>query len=354
MRAETEETIHLENQLCICELNLKLNKEEAYGTKLTITDGSHTYAIVPSDPDGVDKFTVALIPVSGQNFEFTVSTGKKNLKYSYYKELSEILSSETEALGKFVTADGKVWTREGEEAIEYFRKSNGVTLFRNKYYKLDLNVHNVGTVYPIGIIAWLGNDAELSCGKNHGLVMSVKEELTGKEWAREGYGDSNSESSIFTSGNIESISDCETKYVNGATYSDFLSQTHGTHVHPLFEGIKTYRTGSNAITIPNTENWFVPSIAQWLAVLGNNGIGKFTGTWNWADAFTGASTSVYTNLNDALSNSYKIRDLVYWTSTQATGKRAVTVTLSASEGVKIYTKLKYEYDNTTIRPFFAF
>ena len=351
LRAETEETIHLENQLCILEMGLKLNSSNAKGNKLTIKDGDHTYVVVPTGL--TSKFVVALIPVVSHNFEFTVNTNKTNLKYEYYgKDLSAISATETAALGKFVTADGKVWTRVGEEPVVYFRKSNGATLVRNKYYKFDLTIHNDAVISPIGVIAWLGTDAELSCGKNHGLVMSVDDDITEKPWTQEGFGDEEFDTS-FGSGNVESISDCQTKYKNGETYCDLILTDHG-HNHVAFAKLQDLRT-DKPVTIAGANNWFIPSAAQWLAVLGANGVGQFAGLWSWDGAYSTGSSSVVTNLNNVFSETYTVYEgRTYWTSTQANEDDAVYVNFSSSEGVKIYTQEKYKYKNTGVRPFFAF
>ena len=351
VRHATLDNIHLDNQLCILEMGLKLNSSNAKGNKLTIKDGDHTYVIVPTGL--TSKFVVALIPVVSHNFEFTVNTNKTNLKYEYYgKDLPAISDTETAALGKFVTADGKVWTRVGEEPVVYFRKSNGATLERNKYYKFDLTIHNDAVISPIGVIAWLGNDAELSCGKNHGLVMSVNDDITEKPWTQEGYGDEEFDTS-FGSGNVESISDCQTKYKNGETYCDLILTDHG-HNHIAFDELQDLRT-DKPVTIAGANNWFIPSAAQWLAVLGANGVGQFAGSWSWDDAYSTGSSSVVTNLNNVFSETYTVYEgRTYWTSTQANEDDAVYVNFSSSEGVKIYTQEKYKYKNTVVRPFFAF
>lgn len=354
LRAETEETIHLENQLCICEMSLKLNGSKAKGTKLTISDGhesgDHNYTITPTTK--TDKFFVALIPVENKNFEFKVSTDMYDLKYESFnnKTLADVDVSNTDFLGKFVDADRKLYSRIGDaEPVEFYRNSTGSTLAKNKYYKFDLSVHNKGVVSPIGVIAWLGTDTELNCGQGHGLVMGLADAATELAWATIGGGYEDFED-FYTNGNVESISDCQNKYKNGATYTESLLSAHANHSHLAFTVAKAYVDAA----IPGSENWFVPSAAQWLAVLGTNGIGGFGGTWSWND-YSAASTGVYTNIMNVCTSVYPISyDRNYCTSTQANDENAVYVSFSSTEGVKVFPQEKYKSAGNSVRPFFAF
>ena len=350
LRAETEETIHLENQLCICEMSLKLNGSNAEGTKLTITDGTHNYTVVPNS--STDKFFVALIPVENKNFEFVVNTDMTDLKYESFnnKTLADVDVSNPEYLGKFVDADGKLYTRKGDaEPIVFNRKATGATLVKNKYYKFDLSVHSDGIVSPIGVIAWLGTDTDLTCGQGHGLVMHLHDASTEMPWAMTGFGYLDFED-FYTEGNVESISDCQSKYKNGAAYTESILSAHSNHMHLAFSVAKAYVDAA----IPGSKTWFVPSAAQWLAVLGANGIGGFAGTWSWND-YSAASTSVFTNIMDVCTSKYPISyDRYYCTSTQADNKNAVYVTFSSAEGVKVFTQEKYKSASNSVRPFFAF
>lgn len=197
----------------------------------------------------------------------------------------------------------------------------------DKYYSDGTwgnNPHANGATV-IGIVAWLGSDSDLKCGKSHGLVMAKSDVSGTKEWG--GYG--TDESSLT---NTSTIDGCRSNNKNGLTNTTNLGSSHAA----------AYSATTYSPAAPSTSGnttWFLPSAAQWLAVLGPDGIGKQTTSEQvWASWYD-ADQTAYNNIKNALTASgvggTALQYSYYWSSTEYSSSRAVYVFFNSSSGVYV-------------------
>ena len=224
----------------------------------------------------------------------------------------------------------------------------------DKYYSdgsWGNNAHASGATV-IGVVAWLGSDSNLKCGKSHGLVIGKEDASSSSVWG--GYG--NDESFLY---NCSSIADCQDNDKNGLTNTQKLNGGTGgcSHGHAAASAAAGYAPATPAAPTSNgATQWFLPSAAQWLAVMGPNGIGGYTGTFAWA-GYASSSTSVVTNINNRLTatgvgGTGLATGASYWSSSELNSNYAVLVGFDSSSGVYvIYNYKSYTY---RVRAFLAF
>lgn len=214
----------------------------------------------------------------------------------------------------------------------------------DKYYSdgtWGSNPHASGATV-IGVVAWLGSDSDLKCGKSHGLVMALADASSSVAWG--GYG---TDESYLT--NVSSIDGCNTYNKNGLTNTTNLGSSHGAA-----NSAATYTPA--APTSNGATSWFLPSAAQWLAVMGSSGIGGYTGTFVWT-GYASSSTGVITNINNKLTASgvggtALTNGATCWSSSEYDDGFAVCVYFNSSKGVYLNS---YNKDNINrVRAFLAF
>ena len=214
----------------------------------------------------------------------------------------------------------------------------------DKYYSDGTwgnNPHASGATV-IGIVAWLGSDSDLKCGKSHGLVMAKSDVSSTQAWG--GYG---TDETFLT--NTSTIDGCRSNNKNGLTNTTNLGSSHAA----------AYSATTYSPAAPSTSGnttWFLPSAAQWLAVLGPDGIGKQTTSEQvWASWYD-ADQTAYNNIKNALTASgvggTALQYSYYWSSTEFNSILAVLVYFYSSYGVFVnYYDKYYTY---YVRAFLAF
>ncbi len=266
---------------------------------------------------------------------------------------------------------GLYWTTTGHDAntawgIGFAENGNGghsktygfsVRLFRDEYHYAEPalgdkyysdgtwgdNPHSTGATV-IGIVAWLGDDYDLKCNKSHGLVMALKDASSGA------FGSYGTDESFLT--NVSSINECNTYDKNGLTNTNNLLADG--HTHNAVSAARNYTPAAPMAS--GSTNWFLPSAAQWLAVLGSSGIGKYSGSFVWCD-HASSSASIVTNINNYLTatgvgGTGLTLNADYWSSSENSNIRGINVVFNSSTGTAVYYNKKSDEDR--VRAFLAF
>ena len=197
---------------------------------------------------------------------------------------------------------------------------------------------------PIGIIAYVGNDAytEASNGGGHGLVLALKnvkntsEEDAEVEWSSEtttnidGLTDVENNADITTAGNISGYSNTNTLSSEGG--ADFETK------YPAAYAAKNY----TVLSAPTgSTGWFLPSAGQWYKILQNLG-GVTTGAMFYEAASNmGDASAVVSALNNAFSTKFSASGSYddfsagtwFWTSSECGANGAVDVGFYSADGV---------------------
>lgn len=198
----------------------------------------------------------------------------------------------------------------------------------------------------VGIVAWLGDDNDLKCGKMHGLVMALNSTPTAVAW-----GPTSTDESFLT--NVSSISGCNTYDKNGLTNTNNLIAD--AHTHNAATAARN-TTPAAPSTAGNT-NWFLPSAAQWIAVMGSSGIGKYSGTFVLGSGWASSSTSVLTNINSYLTangvGGSALGQSDYWTSSENDDTHAVYVFFHKTSGFH-FSISETKKETNSVRAFLAF
>ena len=217
----------------------------------------------------------------------------------------------------------------------------------DKYYSDGTwgnNPHANGATV-IGIVAWLGSDSDLKCGKSHGLVMAKSDVSSTQTW-----GPTSTDESFLT--NTSTIDGCRSNNKNGLTNTDNL--IGDSHTHNAASQARAY-TPAAPSTSGNT-NWFLPSAAQWLAVLGPDGIGKQTTAEQVWGSWYDSDQTAYNNITNALTASgvggTALQYSYYWSSSEYNANLAVYVYFYSSNGVNVASRDKD--NNRYVRAFLAF
>lgn len=199
----------------------------------------------------------------------------------------------------------------------------------------------------IGVVAWLGSGSDLKCGKIHGLVMAKSDVSSTQTW-----GPTSTDESFLT--NTSSIDGCRNNDKNGLTNTDNL--LNDSHTHDAATAARNY-TPTAPSTGRNT-NWFLPSAAQWLAVMGPDGIGGYTGSFLWCE-YASSSTSIITNINSRLTatsvggTGLKTSSNFYWSSTESNNSGAIVIIFNSTNGVVVNVCTKTS-NSPYVRAFLAF
>ena len=207
------------------------------------------------------------------------------------------------------------------------------------------NPHASGATV-IGVVAWLGSDSDLKCSKSHGLVIAKTDANSGVAW-----GPTSTDETFLT--NVSSIDGCKSNNKNGLTNT--ASLVGDSHTHGAASAADSYTPA--APTSAGATKWFLPSAAQWIAVLGSNGLGGLSdGTFAWASWFD-TSQSSFNAINTALTKTgvggtALTNKALYWSSSEYSTDRAVGVGFDSSYGVAVD---KYIKSSTyRVRAFLAF
>jgi hypothetical protein len=139
----------------------------------------------------------------------------------------------------------------------------------------------------IGVVAWLGSDSDIKCGKKHGLVMALHNAVGSCKWggyeSDEPYLDNIDWEKIKVNGNAFFVNN-----KNGWENTLKLTQnwpTETCHHSDHEAAMATLNYFDAPTTTANNTGWFLPSTAQWGAVIGSEGIGKYSGPLEDLNAF---------------------------------------------------------------------
>ena len=191
----------------------------------------------------------------------------------------------------------------------------------------------------IGVVAWLGNDSDLKCGKSHGLVMAKTDAQSGSSYTMTWGPTSTDESFLSYSTDLNG---CKNQDKNGLTNTSNL--VADSHTHDAASAAYGYTPA--APTSAGATQWFLPSAAQWIAVLGPNGLGGLSdstikfGSWFDTGSDSSSKQSSFTNINNALTatgvgGTALTNGAVYWSSSEYSANGAVYVVFNSSNGVDV-------------------
>ena len=192
---------------------------------------------------------------------------------------------------------------------------------------------------PIGVIAYLGEDAFTETGtdvggtpfKGHGLVLCLKNAATGEKWSTENV-------SIFPGLEVTDASGLKrttnvSGYMNTATLT---ADAETAAKYPAATAAKYY-TGLPAPA--GTTGWFLPSAQQWVRMMmGLGGLSEDDIKWLWwfdndhaavnkwetAMAKAGADGTAYDSMTD-------IPLLLYWSSSECSADDAVLLNIDVTD-----------------------
>ena len=225
----------------------------------------------------------------------------------------------------------------------------------------------------IGIVAWLGSDSDIKCGKKHGLVMALNNAVGSCKWG--GYG--SDEPYLDNIDLIDYVRKGKAPFdknnKNGWENTLKLTQNWPTETchHSDHEAAMAALNYFKApTTTANNTGWFLPSAAQWLAVIGREGIGKYSGPLEDLNFSKSAGGDVLDNINwylDRFENCEPICRGYYFTSNEIDRNKFVIVWFDGSlsgwsggSNNRTYIYISSKEDNTTtnkiahVRPFLAF
>ena len=222
---------------------------------------------------------------------------------------------------------------------------------------------------PIGVIAYLGNDAfteAIADGGGHGLVLCLKNAASNINWS--------TGTTAYELGESAKVDDADalkrTTNVSGYTNTmTLLGKDDPATNYPAAYKARTYHD----LTVPTwTTGWFLPSAQQWVKM--QEGLGELdesvivwntwfdsdhTATDKWNTALAKAGTGKY----DSMTNATQIRQ--YWCSSERNNGDAVRMAvdpngtnLSGGKCLKWAYKIKYSDGGPgaefIVRPILAF
>ena len=228
----------------------------------------------------------------------------------------------------------------------------------NRLYETATKAKNAGQ-QPIGIVAYIndGSDfgnkvTEKDEGYGHGLVLGLQN-LEGQASLRWNPG----------SDNIATLDYDFTQYVTSTTAAlkDYSGLTMTTALQfagsPAALAASAYGEGSTETyhTPVTASKWFIPSTAQWIAMLCKPGLGgaPMPGeSNNFPVIVQSGSTSAFSNINSRMTGgAYSIGAGLYWSSSARDGNKGIY--LRAQDG-NIVLKSTISGQGCMVRPVFAF
>ena len=295
------------------------------------------------------------------------------LSEDVYVALESLYAQGVTSLDIAITAENGSWSKKyqlnyeaGLEMAQIYTITNGSSnLTLKEYLKVGMLMNSDGTFSttleegktPIGIIAYLGRDytEDVTVGGGHGLVMALKNAYANEYW-------SNKLNERAYDGNdyVTKLDDL-TRTTGWSGYNATISMA------AVMDGenpvhISAYYARHYSATAPEgTTGWFLPSAQQWVKMItGLGGLAKSDLAWDtWFDSYHSASTKWEAALKQAGEGNYDSftdEELWYWTSSETSEDRAVTVVVNndSSWGLNVYGCRKDDYPRTRVRAVLAF
>jgi len=216
-------------------------------------------------------------------------------------------------------------------AIDYSTAKLGDLFYSDGTFSTELEAGKT----PIGVIAYLdkeGTDddeiSEKSNGAGHGLVLCLKNVASTIAWSTENV-------SKFSGQEVASVEDLKrTTNVSGYTNTATLTVDAATaEKYPAaYKALK-----NNGLTAPTgTTGWFLPSAQQLLKMIEGlggltDGAPNFYENWfdtnhNGADKLEAALSKAGSGNYDSMTSAY----LIYWSSSECTDNKAVSLGVDAT------------------------
>ena len=220
---------------------------------------------------------------------------------------------------------------EATPAIDYSTAQLGDLFYSDGTFSTELEAGKT----PIGVIAYLdkeGTDddeiSEKSNGAGHGLVLCLKNVASTIAWSTENV-------SKFSGQEVASVEDLKrTTNVSGYTNTATLTVDAATaEKYPAaYKALK-----NNGLTAPmGTTGWFLPSAQQLLKMIEGlggltDGAPNFYENWfdtnhNGADKLEAALSKAGSGNYDSMTSAY----LIYWSSSECTDNKAVSLGVDAT------------------------
>lgn len=335
------------------ELSKKLDNRWGSG-KFTVTDGvaSLDGSVKMEAAGSIFKFT--LLDLNGDELKvskFTISTAQ----FGEYGDIA-IASLNSAASELYIGIDGdlspikdtEVWfTATDAAGNPYIAKVTATKdVEAGYYYQSTLKMATLGDLMnsdgsfsaeaetgktPIGVIAYLGNDATVEStedGGGHGLVLALKNAASVVIWSTNTTDLQFGESAAVT--NLEALK--RTTDVSGYSNTKTLvEKDDAVNTFPAAYKAKDY----SAAAPEGTTGWFLPSAQQWVKMMtGLGGMSVSDIKWlswfdnnhtaadNWEDALKKAGEDNYDSMTDAY--------LWYWSSSEYSQRIAVHVGIDAT------------------------
>ena len=225
----------------------------------------------------------------------------------------------------------KAVKKEATPAIDYSTAKLGDLFYSDGTFSTELEAGKT----PIGVIAYLdkeGTDDDEICeksnGAGHGLVLCLKNVASTIAWSTENV-------SKFSGQEVASVEDLKrTTNVSGYTNTATLTVDAATaEKYPAaYKALK-----NNGLTAPmGTTGWFLPSAQQLLKMI--EGLGGLTDGApnfyeNWFDTNHNGADKLEAALSKAGSGNYDSMTsafLIYWSSSECTDNKAVSLGVDAT------------------------
>ena len=323
--------------------------------------GKGRYRLSPLSNDYLDGRVQRYFYTTGYRGSGTGDVANSSTSYGFMRSTSSYTGTYAHTLkftDGYLAVDQSI-SKEYGMTVRLFRDNEGFApALGDKYYSDGTwgdNPHAEGA-QVIGIVAWLGSDTDLKCGKAHGLVMALNDCEGIYTW-----GPSVDESYLD---NIQSLDAYRNSNKNGLTNTDALLADG--HTHAAASAARAYTPA--APSKRGVTNWFLPSAAQWAAVLGPDGVGKQSAEEQDFNVPYDKDDTAYNNIKNALTttgvggtalkNSGMKYGGYYWESTEYNYNSGSIVTFDSpnanysATGVWFYGGPKY--DGYYVRPFLAF
>lgn len=210
---------------------------------------------------------------------------------------------------------------------------------------------------PIGIIAYLGRDytEDVTVGGGHGLVMALKNAYANEYWSYWG-----NQRAYDGNDYVTKLEDL-TRTTGWSGYNATISMAALMNGPYPLHYAAYYARNYSATAPEGTTGWFLPSAQQWVKMItGLGGLAKSDLAWDtWFDSYHSASTKWEAALKQAGEGKYDSftdEELWYWTSSETSEDRAVTVVVNndSSWGLNVYGCRKDDYPRTRVRSMLAF
>ena len=269
---------------------------DATGNEILISSGmtaaSETYYVVfPKQvAEGNDWSAADFITITANGAPITYNLTKA---FTAGRQYNLTLTLTAATLGTTVTiddwAEGTTWDAFNKGGSSFIEPPLALG---DPYYSDGTwgdNPHAEGATV-IGVVAWLGDDSDLKCGKAHGLVVA-KTDCTGYY----AWGESDDEPFLYN--HARDVNDCKNNCKNGLENTNNL--LNDGHTHPAATAARNYTPA--APTSKGATQWFLPSVAQWFAVIGPEGIGQFTGGTSIGGSCDRDDHTFFNNFNSAMT-----------------------------------------------------